>query len=181
MKAVCTILGWCTAAAAGGGAGMLLELLALLFATLLESGAGEFLGRSLDLPLASESELLLPVEDGAGDVISMGSPLLGGDILIVGVGIGIMRAPIDSLWGIGFECGKVSVLTAMCAVAMMISRQEGSCMYRRAGVRVDSACYFLKKRKMQREANNKRRRKQTGWLKDGVHKVDVGKESKVGR
>lgn len=63
----------------------------------------------------------MPVEDGAGDVISMGSPLLGGDILIVGVGIGIMRAPIDSLWGIGFECGKVSVLTAMCAVAMMIS------------------------------------------------------------
>ena len=34
---------------------------------------------------------------------------------------------------------------------------------------------------MQREANNKRGRKETGWLKDGVHKVDVGKESKVGR
>jgi hypothetical protein len=76
---------------------MLLELLALLLATLCVSGIGEFLGRSLDwpLPLASESELWLPLEDGAGEVISIGSPLLGGDILIVGVGMGIMRAPID--------------------------------------------------------------------------------------
>jgi hypothetical protein len=71
------------------------------------------LGRSLDLPLVSESELWLPFEDGAGEVISIGSPLLGGDILIVGVGKGIMRAPIDSLWGMEVECGNVSVLTAI--------------------------------------------------------------------
>lgn len=76
---------------------MLLELLALLLVRLLASGAGEFLGRSLDLPLplVSESELWLPLEEGAGEVISIGSPLLGGDILIVGVDMGIMRAPID--------------------------------------------------------------------------------------
>jgi len=123
MKAVCTILGWCTAAAAGGGAGILLEL---LLEALFDSGAGEFLGRSLDLPLASESEFWLALDDGAGEVISMGSPVLGGDILIVGVGMGITRAPIDSPWEMEVERGKVSVLTAMCAVAMMkVSRWDG--------------------------------------------------------
>lgn len=91
---------------------MLLELL-------FDSGAGEFLGRSFDLPLASESEFWFAVDDGAGEVISMGSPVLGGDILIVGVGMGITRAPIDSPWEMEVERGKVSVLTAMCAVAMM--------------------------------------------------------------
>ena len=119
MKAVCTILGWCTAAAAGGGAGILLEL---LLEALFDSGAGEFLGRSLDLPLASESEFWLALDDGAGEVISIGSPVLGGDILIVGV----TRAPIDSPWEMEVERGKVSVLTAMCAVAMMkVSRWDG--------------------------------------------------------
>ena len=100
-------------------------LLELLLETLFDSGPGEFLGRSLDLPLASESELWL-ADDGAGEVISMGSPVLGGDILIVGVGMGITRAPIDSPWEMEVERGKVSVLTAMCAVAMMkVSRWEG--------------------------------------------------------
>lgn len=126
MKAVCTILGWCTAAAAGGGAGILLEL---LLEALFDSGAGEFLGRSLDLPLASESEFWLALDDGAGEVISMGSPVLGGDILIVGVGMGITRAPIDSPWEMEVERGKVSVLTAMCAHSLGADA-GGMMMYR---------------------------------------------------
>lgn len=101
-------------------------MLELLLEALFDSGAGEFLGRSLDLPLASESEFWLALDDGAGEVISMGSPVLGGDILIVGVGMGITRAPIDSPWEMEVERGKVSVLTAMCAVAMMkVSRWDG--------------------------------------------------------
>lgn len=109
MKAVCTILGWwIAAAAAGGGAGIFadrlaelfsvfVELFALLLVELLEadgSPAKAVRGVSLDLPLPSESEFWF-VEDGAGDVISMGSPGAGGDILMVGVGIGMTRAPID--------------------------------------------------------------------------------------
>lgn len=50
MKAVCTILGWCTAAAAGGGAGMLECRLEFE-----EWSGGEFLERSVFLPFRSES------------------------------------------------------------------------------------------------------------------------------
>lgn len=60
--------------------------------------------------------------DVVGEVISMGSPEAGGgDILMVGVGIGTMRGPIDSLIT-KVERGRLSVLTAMCAVAMVVSR-----------------------------------------------------------
>lgn len=52
-----------------------------------------------------------------GDVISIGSPEDGGDILMMGVGIGTMRGPIDSV--IKVVRGRLSVLTAMCAVAMV--------------------------------------------------------------
>lgn len=97
--------------------------------------SAEFLGRSLDFPLASESEFWL-VDEGVGEVISIGSPEAGGDILMVGVGIGTIRAPIDSLTEVEVEDseGRVSVLTAMWAVAMVVSRgaqpgQDGECRW----------------------------------------------------
>jgi hypothetical protein len=105
-------------------------LFALLLVVLLEtdgSPAKADRGVSLDLPLPSESEFWL-VEEGAGEVISIGSPGAGGDILMVGVGIGMTRAPIDWWWVEGeveVNGERVSVLTAMCAVAMVVSRGEG--------------------------------------------------------
>lgn len=80
-------------------------------------------GVSLDLPLASESEFWL---EGAGEVISIGSPVDGGDILIIGVEIGMTRVPIDSSADVevGVNGESVSVLTAMWAVAMVVSRDR---------------------------------------------------------
>lgn len=94
----------------------------------LEASRSEVLPLGVALGVASGSamvdEALLLVELAPGEVISMGSPCAGGDILMVGVGIGTMRAPIDSLLG-KVERGRLSVLTAMCAVAMVVS-QGGS-------------------------------------------------------
>lgn len=55
-----------------------------------------------------------------GEVNSIGSPEEGGDILMMGVEMGTMRGPIDSV--IKVDRGRLSVLTAMCAVAMVVSR-----------------------------------------------------------
>lgn len=92
MKAVCTIFGWCTAAAAAAGAaGMAIELFA-------DWSVGDVF---LDAPLASVSLCLLEGEVVLAlweEVISIGSPGDGADIWMVGVGVGIgtMRFGIRS-------------------------------------------------------------------------------------
>lgn len=98
--------------------------LLLLLEPLSCSEASVGLEYSLGLPLASASVLWVALDEGAGDEISIGSPVVGGDILMVGVGIGTTRAPIDSLLEVGIERERMSVLTAMCAVAMMVSQNQ---------------------------------------------------------
>jgi hypothetical protein len=121
IKAVWTILGWCTAAAAAaGGAGIAMELALFGFELLLfawESAGGEPLPME---PLISVSGLLLGVMvadvlAAVGVVTSIGSPGDGADISILGVGMGTMRAFI---WSSGpevertFRCG-LSVAAAI--------------------------------------------------------------------
>lgn len=114
MKAVCTIFGWWTAAAAAAGAaGMSTELLP-------DCSVGEmFLGS----PLASGSFLVDgEVVLGFEEIISIGSPGDGADIWIVGVGVGIgtIRFDVRSAWpsvGRGALCGlsvTVAIPSASC-------------------------------------------------------------------
>jgi hypothetical protein len=113
INAVWTILGWCTAAAAVTGAGMMI-LSADCF-----SFSAVVPARSLLLPLASVSGLLV-TEAGAegfvGVVTSMGSPGDGADIFMMGVSrIGTVLAPIgssgrSSIW---FRGAALSVIVAI--------------------------------------------------------------------
>lgn len=81
MKAVWTILGWCTAAAAAAGAAMVADGCCCCSALGMPF-------RSSACPLGSPSGLLLAdwgADELVGVVISMGSPGDGADIWMVGV------------------------------------------------------------------------------------------------
>lgn len=99
-------MGWCTAAAAAAGAGMVIDPVAPCASFL----RAPVLSKSLP-PLVS-SVGLLAAEAGADELVgvamSMGSPGDGADIWMVGVRIGTVRALIGSsevsargvLWGL---------------------------------------------------------------------------------
>lgn len=93
MKAVWTILGWWTAGAAAAGAGMM-----ILSAD--DWSVCEGFAERSGMPLVSLSGLLV-AECGAdelvGVVMSIGSPGDGPDIWMVGVRIGTVLAPIESI------------------------------------------------------------------------------------
>lgn len=126
MKAVCTILGWCTAAAVGGGAGISMP-----------SGGWWSFGAGVGglqcecscmpfTPFASRSGLLL-ADRGADDELvvvatSMGSPGEGADICIVGVMIGTVLAPMPSSRPSGaWLLGRLSATAAIRPISPHVS------------------------------------------------------------
>jgi hypothetical protein len=64
----------------------------------------------------------------------------------------------------------MSVLTAMCAVAMMVSRQEGTCTDGQGQGQGRQCLLLKKKQRMQGETGSRGEREETGRLKDGVHR-----------
>lgn len=113
MNAVCTILGWCTAAAAAAGAGIADEVVmgvVVVLSALFWRSAG-----SAPLPW----DLLL--ESCVGVVMSIGSPIGdAAEVLIVGVGVpvvarmGTVRAPMGSSISLPAEgLGILSVAVAI--------------------------------------------------------------------
>jgi len=104
MKAVCTILGWCTAAAAAAGAAMLPVCCASDLGVLVSS---------LE-PFPSLSGLLVAdagADELVGVVMSMGSPGDGADIWMVGVRMGMVRTVIGS-------SGPSAMMGGRCALSV---------------------------------------------------------------
>lgn len=135
MKAVCTILGWCTAAAVTDGMGIEEDAFGVG-----PSLGGELLPAPLTsasfplpltvLPLPAPSGLLEPDERSfgavvlVGVVISIGSPGDGADIWIVGVSMGTVRAAArDASVSIGFVTSRLLCELSV-TVAIVAARGE---------------------------------------------------------
>jgi hypothetical protein len=189
IKAVWTILGWWTAAAAAAGAdvddGTVEGAGIMLFEALAELGSLEkaVLLRSL-VSLASPSELLpmlCAAEELVGVVISIGSPATGegADVFMVGVGVGvvvmmgIVRAPKPS------SGSRRGALLGTCSVTVAI----GSTMVQSISMMREGWCVETRNKEGKRRVSIRTQRRdvaQRSWRKGIGTDAGTGSRAEAG-